>query len=219
MSDILDLCDLEPKYNIAILGPKSDEKIELHDNILHIFGKKNCNIGKKIRRNTQLRSYHKYTNNVDNFVIGTYHETWGKRFNPDNYDLVIIYSVWNFKNELSEILNNFIMPTDYLTFAEEGTFFVIGQNTQPKICRGEKTYLKCFEKNTLDYGDILKSVNNIANGFSMYHDTDSQIYKQLLSKLKKMYFIIFSLNNKNDELWLPAELHLEIIKLLFLLCE
>jgi len=128
-----------------------------------------------------------------------------------------------------------------IEYSKSGIFFAIYHKII-QICEPEYEldYVNTFNKNPFKYNNVTKLVKYISNGYSMYHDANiapdniiakyienifgktknTILYDDLVEKLKELkriYCSIFCL--KNYSLLLPNELHREIIKLLFLLCE
>ncbi len=217
-----DLCDLDIGINIAIIGLLIDNSM-LRRNMSHIFSTKlkdnefktlviNENFGQIKRYNYIHKKQLKEFN-----IITLYPKKW-KLINLNSYDVIFIHSLYKYKNA---IINKCGFINDFIDYSSLDDFFVIQKGTI-KICAPEytSTYSEIYNKNPFCYNDIIKLSENINNSFSFYHAKDGCLHNELKTRLKELdiiYFTIFCFSNRKDiTVWLPTELNLEIMKLLYL---
>ncbi len=215
-----DLCDLEPGFNIGIVGVACHDNAILKNTISHILETKLKGLGifkvfsdyKRIKRYTYTDG-----NQLKEFEIAKLHP---KRWESNNYDIIFVHSL--FKHKI-KVINKCNIISDMIEYSSLDDFFLV-QNGTIKICSPEyrATYLINYNENPFSYNNVMTLNKNISNGFSVYFKINGFLYNSLQTRLKEIdiiYFAILCLKNNVDEnIWLPNELHLEIINLFCLLC-
>ncbi len=209
-----DLHNLNPGVNIKIIGPANCGKTYFQRNILHILQAKNCNIMKN--NDTQ----NTYIHPANPFTVFRVEETNFRNNVNDKDNLIFMHTTY--------IKKLVVANNTYKYFAEENFtapygFFLLHDGKILYRCQAEYSSLEYYldyNRNTFCYNNIMKLINNITNGYSMFHKTDTIFHHTLQQRLKELYVIystIFSVkNNGSDDMWLPTELNLEIINLLYL---
>jgi hypothetical protein len=200
-----DLTELEPNVNIKIIGPPTPcGKTCLERNIMYILSAKNCTI----EPYNGIGRFYISPNNQERFSIIV---TCNKSDNAN--DLIFIHADY-FKD-------NFVGNVNEEDFSTPYTFFVLHKGTIKKcIAENQFTYLDMYNKMPFCYDNITNLINIISNSYSIHHKMYGILYGKLQFRLKELDVIYCTIyctrNSENNNIWLPNELNLEIIKLLFL---
>ncbi len=205
-------------YNFLIFGANSIN-YSLMSIIKHVLNSNDCitnyvNINQNMcveyfseehRRNGRIIIYDKLEDHPEYF---------------DSLDTIFIHSQYiNKESVMKKFLGNH--PINNLAnYSCSDTFFVLKSKSIFKVYKIEHClgYLKTFGDKPYDYNNITKLTNNILNNFSVYYKINGELHLILqsrLDQLNQIYNGILCL--KNNSVWIPYELNLEIIKLLFLL--
>ncbi len=227
--EYFDLHTIKRGYNYLIMGPNVCGKNILSKNIINMLSNRKCAIGNAQRQqngiDTQYYYYNK-SNKLKLFNIIVY-DPYSAPFNYGELDIVFVHSQFIHKKiVIQRYFNNGYTCNDinYINIMENYsspyTFFVLQNFNIPTLCKAEHddTYLTTFNDKSFDYNNVKKLTNNILNNFSVYHKKNKELHLVLqsrLDQLNQIYNGIFCLNN--NDVWIPSELNLEIIKLLFLL--
>ncbi len=138
----------------------------------------------------------------------------------DPLDTIFINSQYINKESIMKKFFGKNYVNNLINYSCPETFFVLQNKNIPKIYKVENhlTYSIEYGANPYYYNNIIKLKNIILNNYSVYHKINDLLHIKIefrLKQLNKIYFSIFCV--RNNKLWLPNELNLEIIKLLFLL--
>ncbi len=226
-----DLAGIEPNFNIVIItaqrpyhgyrtGYNGDSALKR--NILHILREKQYLINK---------SKFKYESKYFKFIISD-NTIWtknGKELMDYGNALFFVHSS-HYSAEI--IINQYYKslkipinsPTPYnllKQYLPSNTFFVMRNGPiELYIPECSDTYLKFYNEKPFCYNNVMKLTTNISKKFSMFHGKKSNLYEQLQTRLKELDVIccyICYMKNNDNNIWLPNELNLEIMKLFFLL--
>ncbi len=234
-----DLRSIKPGYNFIIICDDQSEKNTLKRNIMYFLTNKKCIIRDSYYHSGKYDiQYYSFKSKIFNIII---HSSNSAPSNYDNLDIVFIHSQCFNKNIIAQnyFKNGFIYDCfnyvcGYFTnnnknnvtyinnisnYYNPCTFFVLYKNTI-QLCKAEyeTTYLTKFREMPYNYNNLAKLNNNILNGYSLYNKQYGKLHSNIQSKLKTLGKIhIGFLCLKHYDIWLPNELHLEIIKLLFLM--
>ncbi len=218
---------IEPGSNILIIGPKNCGKSVLQENILHILKTKNYVVENshepEYAHVLNNKSYHTYKYKKNKFrSVVIYNNDYAPSW-YNNSDYVFVHSTYIYKKEVARTYFNCNSIDNIINYSSPHTFFILHYKTLA-LCNAEhdSTYLTNFNRMPFCYDNITKLNTNILRNFSVYHKTNGNVHTKLQTRLKELdvaYCIIFCVkNNVNENTWLPTELNLEIIKLLYLSC-
>ncbi len=200
------LVDLKPDTNIKAIGPNNCGKSFLLRNILHILQIKGCTLVQN--KNTQ------YTYSHQNNQLSVFNIEKSNDYNIDEDGLIFMHATYVRDMVVHDGTYEFYNKEEFLN---KYMFFVLRNNEILYKCEAEyssSTYLQIYNKNPFCYDNVTKLMSNIKNKYSLYHKTDNELDHILKLKLDELYIIystIFCV--KNNDIWLPPELNLEIIKL------
>ncbi len=228
-----DLPAIKPNFNIVIIGHDNCcGEVALKRNILYVLREKKYLNTNDLSIKYESKRFKFITH--DNIIWTKYgnqimkydHALFFVHSNYNSAEIIINQYYNSLKiptnlNQKYKPLNN-PLPYDVLKqYSAYNTFFVM-QNGPIELYTPEykNTYLDFYNEKPFCYNNVMKLTTNILNRYSMFHNKTSYLCGQMQTRLKELdvmcCYICCMKNNEND-IWLPNELNLEIMKLFFLL--
>jgi len=217
-----DLTQIEPKFNFIIIGHNGCGKLALNRHILYILRMKKSVVKQSNFSIKSVELLHEYTNNSEKFHVAVYNTNEGPS-EIISSDILFVHSRYAHKEFAIKHYYKYLHNTNNYDFLKKyeapNTFFVI-QNGIVQIYKPEYdvTYLEMYNEKPFCRDNVTKLITNISNRFSMYHNKTSDLYQNLQIRLRELdaiHYMLLCMNN-SENMWLPNDLKIVIVKLFFL---
>jgi len=215
--DIFDICDIKPNIGINIIGTPICKKPNLLYNIMFVLRKKYCDVNYVSKNTYPLHCkciYQKKSYPYNTFYINVYDDNIIPKLKC-NITFMSIKTNDDIKQKIYKYYYKNLLCYDTINYDIPDTFIILQKKQLPKICYLEnpETFFLYSSNAHLYYDKNNILINKIKNGYSIYHNIDGKIYNLLLEKLKKLKHMHYIYHVLINNVLLPTELKIYILKM------